>query len=146
MVSIWVTFPEVAVPVTAPIVSSPVLELVKSNAVLAEFNTRPEPMVLAPVDCWRMPENAPVPPMVMAWLEMFVVGPTFAAKVMLLALFDDPVRVMVPVFVAACEMNRSSAEVVTALRVPAPPVLSVFQKVLELFQPPTTVEKPGGHR
>jgi hypothetical protein len=39
MVRFWVTFPEVAVPVTVPpIVSSPLLELEKSNAVLPEFN------------------------------------------------------------------------------------------------------------
>ena len=39
MLRVWVTFPEVAVPVTVPpIVSSPLLELEKSNAVLPEFN------------------------------------------------------------------------------------------------------------
>ena len=82
--------------------------------------------------------------MVMVWLEMFVVGQTFAAKVMLLALFAPPVSAMVPVFVVACGMNKSSAEVVFALRVPAPPVLSVFQKrLVVVFQVPATVEKPA---
>ena len=72
-----------------------------------------------------------------------VVGPTFAKKVMLLAFFVAPDSVMLPVFVVACGMNKSSAEVGTALRVPAPPALSVFQKVLVSVQAPTTVEKPA---
>ena len=100
-------------------------------------------MVLAPLDCWLMPETAPVPPMLMVPPVRVVVGPTFAKKVMLLAFFVAPDSVMLPVFVVACGMNKSSAEVGTALRVPAPPALSVFQKVLVSFQAPTTVEKPA---
>ena len=72
---------------------------------------------------------------------MVVVGPTLAAKVILLA-FCVPLSVMLPVFVVAWAMMRSSAEVVVFVtEPPAPPVASVFQKLLVVFQVPTTVLK-----
>jgi hypothetical protein len=124
-------------------VRSPVEEFVKLNAVLPEFNRRAELMVLLPVDCWKMPEDVPVPPMLIVPPVMVVVGPTFARKVRLLAFFVVPEIVMLPVFVVAGEMNRSSLDDEAALKVPEPPMLEVLQKRLLSFQAPTTVEKPA---
>lgn len=140
MLMVWV--PEVAAPVTAPMVSNPPAEFEKFRAVISDFSVSAVLMVLAPLDCWKMPEDAPVPPIVIAPPVRVVVGPTFAAKVMLLALCV-PETVMLPVLVVACLMMRSSPDVVVLIVEPAPPVSSVFQNKLLPFQAPTTELKPA---
>ena len=100
-VMVWVV--EVAAdPVTEPlIVSVPAPVLLKANAELAEFRMSAVLTVFAPEDCWKIPEEAPVPPIVIEVPPViFVVGPTFGANVMLLA-SREPVTVILPVFVVA---------------------------------------------
>jgi hypothetical protein len=71
-----------------------------------------------------------------------VTAPTPLAKVMLLA-FRMVLAVIVPLLVVAATIFRSSALVGFAMRVPAPPVASVFQKLLVPFHAPVIWENPA---
>ena len=143
--TVIVCVPEVAAPVTAPMVRRPELELEKLKVVFPEFKITGVLTVLAAVLLAKIPLAAPVPPMVSdVPLDTVAATPRGVPEMPKLKLLPTtaPETVIVPVVPPV--MFRSSLERGTADKVPpGPPTELVFQKLLVPFQAPVMVLNPA---